>query len=274
MASLLFITSTSHAQFKNQKIETYKVSGNCNTCKKTIEKNGSKKNEAKVIWDVDTEIATISFDSSKTNAEEILKRIALTGYDNEKFLAPDNVYNKLESCCQYDRKEKKIIQVNSNMSSKHAIQSSEKQTQTKSNELALIYLGYENLKNSFITENDKSIKHNATELLNSIKSIEMNKLNKDEHIIWIKIQQNLIFNSERIIKSKNITKQREAFSGLSEDVYTLIKAAKLQSTFYYIHCPMFNNGKGANWISKENQVKNPYYGSQMISCGSIIETIK
>jgi len=36
---------------------------------------------------------------------------------------------------------------------------------------------------------------------------------------------------------------------------------------------MYNNGKGANWLSKEEAVKNPYYGSQMLTCGSVQETI-
>jgi len=37
---------------------------------------------------------------------------------------------------------------------------------------------------------------------------------------------------------------------------------------------MYNDGKGANWLSTENGVKNPYYGSQMLNCGKTIETIK
>ena len=37
---------------------------------------------------------------------------------------------------------------------------------------------------------------------------------------------------------------------------------------------MANNGKGANWLSKENKVQNPYYGSVMLTCGKVVETIK
>jgi hypothetical protein len=37
---------------------------------------------------------------------------------------------------------------------------------------------------------------------------------------------------------------------------------------------MYNDGKGANWLSKESAIKNPYYGSQMLSCGKTVETIK
>jgi hypothetical protein len=36
---------------------------------------------------------------------------------------------------------------------------------------------------------------------------------------------------------------------------------------------MANKGKGANWLSLENKVKNPYYGSRMLSCGKVVETL-
>lgn len=37
---------------------------------------------------------------------------------------------------------------------------------------------------------------------------------------------------------------------------------------------MANDGKSANWLSKENPIKNPYYDSQMLTCGKTVETIK
>ena len=61
---------------------------------------------------------------------------------------------------------------------------------------------------------------------------------------------------------------------LSENMHDLMKSAKLDIPVYYQHCPMYNDGKGANWLSTENGVKNPYYGSQMLNCGKTIETIK
>lgn len=51
-------------------------------------------------------IATISFDTLKTNQEDILKRIALSGYDSDLFRAPDNIYAELPECCQYERPSK------------------------------------------------------------------------------------------------------------------------------------------------------------------------
>jgi Cu(I)/Ag(I) efflux system membrane fusion protein len=45
-------------------------------------------------------------------------------------------------------------------------------------------------------------------------------------------------------------------------------------TLYVQKCPMANSNKGAVWLSTEKEVKNPYYGDTMLTCGSVIEEIK
>lgn len=101
IALLMFLSCD--AQVNNVKIETVKIYGNCGMCKKTIEKSGNVEDMAKVDWDKDTKLATISYDSTKTNLDQILKRIANTGYDSDAFTAPAEVYNNLHGCCQYER---------------------------------------------------------------------------------------------------------------------------------------------------------------------------
>lgn len=100
---LLFSITFASAQIKNKKTEIIKILGNCEMCKKNIENAGNLKKVAIVNWDVNTKMAKLTYDSSKTNSDEILKRIADAGYENEKFAANDEGYNKLHACCQYDR---------------------------------------------------------------------------------------------------------------------------------------------------------------------------
>lgn len=89
------------AQNVNQKIEKVKVFGNCTMCKQTIESVGSDPNISLVIWDPGTKIATITYDDTKTSLSAILKKIAKSGYSNEKYKAKDPDYKKLPLCCQY-----------------------------------------------------------------------------------------------------------------------------------------------------------------------------
>ena len=85
--------------------------------------------------------------------------------------------------------------------------------------------------------------------------------------------KDLKFDTEHIEETKVVGHQRDHFNTLSDNMYQLLKVSKQETPTFYQHCPMANNGKGANWLSKENAVKNPYYGSQMLTCGKTVETI-
>ena len=56
-------------------------------------------------------MATITYNSKKTDVDAVLKSIALSGYDNLKYLAPDDAYNKLPGCCKYEREKKYEIKI-------------------------------------------------------------------------------------------------------------------------------------------------------------------
>ncbi len=107
LALMVLSTTTTIAQIKNNKTDTIKVYGNCSMCKTKIEKAGTTKNISKVIWNEESNMATITYDSKKTTTEAILKKIALVGYDSDNFLASDATYAKLPDCCKYERKTKK-----------------------------------------------------------------------------------------------------------------------------------------------------------------------
>ncbi|OYX82991.1 MAG: hypothetical protein B7Y83_12975 [Flavobacteriales bacterium 32-34-25] len=104
VAVVVLLSISVNAQIKNKKTETVKISGNCEMCKKKIETAGNLKKVAVVEWDVNSKMAKLTYDSTKTNSDEILSRIAKAGYDNDKFSATDEQYKKLHTCCQYDRK--------------------------------------------------------------------------------------------------------------------------------------------------------------------------
>jgi len=84
---------------------TFKIWGNCEMCKETIE--GSLKVEGikSADWDKDTKIITVAFDSTKVTLDQIEKNVSAVGYDTEKFRGDDRAYAGLPECCQYQRKE-------------------------------------------------------------------------------------------------------------------------------------------------------------------------
>lgn len=281
--TVLLSSINNFAQIKNLKTETVKIYGNCGMCKTTIEKAGNVKNVATVEWNKGTKMATLSYDDKKTTPNEILKRIALAGYDSDKFLAPDDTYAKLPECCQYNRELKPIAKSNAtgmDMKNEHANHNHHEMSKTNTSKdqnvtpLKAVLESYFAVKDALVKTDAATVSIKATELVKAIKAVEMTKLSTEEHNVWVKLMNNLTANTEKIAVFKDVAKQRETFALLSKDMYELAKVSKQETPVYYQHCPMYNNGKGANWLSKDTTVKNPYYGSQMLTCGSVQETIK
>ncbi|PZP48619.1 MAG: mercury transporter [Pseudopedobacter saltans] len=279
--TMLLSSINGFAQIRNAKTEIVKIYGNCNLCKANIEKAGSQKKLVSVDWDKNRQTAILTYDKKKSSKDEILKRIALIGYDSESFRAPDAIYAKLAKCCQYDRPLKTLVH-NIDSSSMRAEQGVHVKMITSVNLLELqdsshfkhVFDGYFSVEDALVNTDAIAAASNSFNLTVAIKTVDMNKLSPDEHFVWMEMFNNLLNNAENISKSKDIIKQRDAFVALSVDIYELAKVSKWDRPVYYQHCPMYNGGKGANWLSQESKIKNPFYGSKMVTCGSTIETLK
>jgi mercuric ion binding protein len=103
VALLLLVCSFTFAQKPTQ----IKVSGNCGSCKKHIEKAAMDAGATTATWDKTTKLLALTFDANKTNTDKIETAIAGVGYDTEHKVATEEAYKKLDECCQYDRKKKK-----------------------------------------------------------------------------------------------------------------------------------------------------------------------
>ncbi len=309
---LLSITA-SYAQIKNAKTESIKIYGNCEMCKATIEKAGNLKKTAKVDWNEETKMASITYDSKTTNTNAILKRIALAGYDSDSFLAPDLAYSKLMDCCKYERKSKimpvsKVIfaetkkteSPKANEHAGHNMPMEAKAEAPKANEHAnhnmpmenkmdekapisiqkekspiqSVFNNYFTVKDALVNTDAKAASTKAGDLVKALNTVKMNELETDVHMVWMKVMKDLTADAKKIADSKKIEDQRKTLIPLTKNIYALMKVAKTETPTYYQFCPMANGGKGANWLSKENEVKNPYYGSEMLTCGKVVETIK
>ena len=281
IAISVLLSTTGNAQIKNAKTESVKIYGNCGMCETKIEKAGNIKKIANVDWNQETQMATLTYDATKTNRDEILKRIALVGYDSDKFLAPDDVYNNLHGCCQYDRVAKVPVKEETTSiasNGDHSNHSNHSETTTtviqSENQLKAVFDNYFLVKDALITSNGISTASASKELVTAINNVKMDKLDMDVHMVWMKVVNTIQKDAENIANTKDVKIQRDHFTSLSKEIYTLIKISKYENPVYYQFCPMFNDGKGANWLSKENAVKNPYYGSMMLNCGKTVETIK
>lgn len=259
--------STMQQGIKNQVIATFKVSGNCDMCKNSIEGAVNKKRVVKSEWDADSKILSVTYNSKKTNADEILKRVAYAGYDNEKYLAPEDAYVKLDGCCKYERQKTAVVKTASEPKKETA-------KQENTNLLSNVYKAYFDLKDALVKNDGVSASNKAKELFKAIEDVPMEKMPNAQHIVWMKFMAKLSYDAEQIKGVADTEHQREYLNSLSKNLFEVMKVIKPSYPVYLDHCPMYNDGKGADWISKEAVIKNPYYGSKMLSCGKITETLK
>jgi len=79
----------------------------------------------------------------------------------------------------------------------------------------------------------------------------------------------------KIESAADIDAQRIAYADLSTNFIERVKASGLSSGELYVdYCPMALNDKGASWLSNQKEIKNPYFGENMLTCGDVKETIK
>ena len=104
---MFFISATISAQNEKNKKSNFEVIGNCEICKKRIEKAAlSLKGVKMATWDIPSNILSVTYNSNKISPDKIESAVADVGHDTPSFKAPDNVYNELPICCIYERKLK------------------------------------------------------------------------------------------------------------------------------------------------------------------------
>ena len=94
--------------FAGNKTEKFKVYGNCDLCKARIEKAAKSVEGVQTAdWNQETKMMKVTLDDSKTNVHKVEMAIAKAGHDTDMHKATDEAYNKLPSCCKYDRTAEK-----------------------------------------------------------------------------------------------------------------------------------------------------------------------
>ena len=108
MMAVLGVAFTSTAQekkSKNAKVDV-EVKGNCDMCKKRIEKAAfGVKGVKSAEWHADDQTLHLIIDENKTSSKKVQESVAKAGHDTKEVKATDEAYNTLHHCCVYAREE-------------------------------------------------------------------------------------------------------------------------------------------------------------------------
>ena len=129
---------------------------------------------------------------------------------------------------------------------------------------------YLEMKDAFVKNDVKQVSAFAKKTSKSLKALDTGSLGKMEQL-HIKKSIEMI---DAISENDDLKNQRNYFVLLNENIVPIAMNADGNNQILFVQkCPMANNNKGAIWLSTEKDIKNPYYGNDMLTCGSVIEEI-
>jgi hypothetical protein len=146
--------------------------------------------------------------------------------------------------------------------------------QQKTDRSKLLVASYLQLKNALVSDDAKEAAIAAEVMVRAFKGFNTSGFNADQQKEIAEIIENASEQVEHIAdNASRIEHQREHFEVLSNDMSDLIAIVGSEQTLYQTKCPMYNKGKGGIWLSETKDIKNPFYGSKMLTCGSVQKEI-
>ena len=143
------------------------------------------------------------------------------------------------------------------------------------NQLKTAFNDYVAVKDALVKDDSKEVTDNAKKLLNRLNLIDMTLLKDNTaHSNWMKLEKELKSSTKSISETSDIKNQRNHFKHLSSHLSSAIELFGVNEKVYNQFCPMADNNKGAYWLSKEENVINPYFGDAMLTCGEVKQVIE
>ncbi len=125
------------------------------------------------------------------------------------------------------------------------------------------------LNTAFVKGDVDAVKSKSAAMSATMKNVDMSLLKGDKHMAWMEYMKTINEGLKAISASDDIAEQRKLYADVSDGLYKSVKAFGVGETVYFQYCPMAKSG----WLNNSDEVKNPYYGSMMLTCGSTKEVL-
>ncbi len=149
-------------------------------------------------------------------------------------------------------------------------------SQVQTDELVHMLTAYYSLKDALVATDGPKADEAASRVLSAAEGFG-NEVGNAPQATEIQPQiKKIMAGCDSILAAKGnaIEQKRQYFSGVSERVFNVLKAANLKNGgVYQQYCPMAFDNKGAYWLSAEAEIKNPYYGNKMLECGEVRDSL-
>lgn len=148
------------------------------------------------------------------------------------------------------------------------------QTTPEFNEqMAAVLDRYFELKDALVESDAEEAKKMADQLRQEVNSTERAGVNEETLAMWVSFHEIISDRSSELITENDVDLQRYHFEYISEAMIEMTETFQpVGYVIYHQSCPMVRDGS-ADWLSQQEEIRNPYHGDRMMRCGEIIQRI-
>jgi Cu(I)/Ag(I) efflux system membrane fusion protein len=134
---------------------------------------------------------------------------------------------------------------------------------------------YFEVKNALVNSDVTAAKKGVENMKSTLTRVEMRSLKGQAHDHWMALQEQLSSDLDMIANASELEPIRQHFSMLSANILEMTESFGLEKDkVYKDFCPMAFNNEGAYWLSETEEIRNPYFGEEMLTCGEVKETYR
>ncbi|MFW5802627.1 MAG: efflux RND transporter periplasmic adaptor subunit [Verrucomicrobiota bacterium] len=143
-------------------------------------------------------------------------------------------------------------------------------------QLAPVFEQYLRIQKALVADEEEPAKKAAETLLANLANVDMDLLEHDAHMRWMKQHPDIKTSAENLSEADDLPQARAVFAQLSESLTAVARTfgTGIDKSLRLMHCPMAFNNRGANWLQTKTDLENPYYGEAMLRCGELKETLE
>jgi Cu(I)/Ag(I) efflux system membrane fusion protein len=142
-----------------------------------------------------------------------------------------------------------------------------------SSQLTALFENYLPVKDALVASDASLASSEAASFLEALERVDMSLVSGEAHDIWMEDLRILRSAAESIRVADDLVEIREKLVPLSDQLYYTLKKFKIDVDGYRQFCPMAFDFEGAFWLSDSEEILNPYFGSEMLTCGNVEETL-
>lgn len=140
-------------------------------------------------------------------------------------------------------------------------------------QLTAFIQNYLPIKDALVNSDAEATQALSLQAKSSLAKVDMNLLRGKAHDRWMELLGSMTGTLDKIAQTAEVEEQRKYFETLSDSLIEAIELFGITGeTLFKHYCPMAFRDEGAVWLSGEREVKNPYFGEQMLTCGEIQKT--